>query len=177
VLFFQEGVLFVENKSVIFRPIAMDDFDEVLIWSKDDAFCLANDWELNRDSKELYNWWLMCVENQATEFIRMGMEWNNRLIGYADLAHIRGNTAELGIAIGDSTLWGKGIGTLAADQWIKYASKAFNLSIFHAETHETNYGSKKMLEKLGFKEMSQNGSEVYKGLETKLIQYQFILQS
>ncbi len=63
------------------------------------------------------------------------------------------------------------------DQWIKYASKVFNISIFHAETHETNCGSKKMLEKLGFQEISQNGSEVDKGLETKLIQYQFILQS
>jgi [ribosomal protein S5]-alanine N-acetyltransferase len=172
---FSEGMMFVENKTVIIRPISKDDFNEVLYWSKDDAFCLANDWELNRNPDELGNWWARCVDNKATDFIRMGIEWDNQLIGYADLAHISGNTAELGIAIGNSALWGKGIGTVAADQWITYASKAYNLSIFHAETHETNFGSRKMLEKLGFQEISRNGSEVYKGLETKLIQYQLIL--
>jgi [ribosomal protein S5]-alanine N-acetyltransferase len=40
----------------------------------------------------------------------MGIDLEERLVGYADLACIKDNTAELGIAIGESTLWGKGIG-------------------------------------------------------------------
>lgn len=50
-----------------------------------------------------------CINNAAEDFIRMGIEFNEKLIGYADLACIKDNSAELGIAI-ESTLWGKGLG-------------------------------------------------------------------
>jgi [ribosomal protein S5]-alanine N-acetyltransferase len=168
----------VDDKNlIVIRPISIDDFEEVLHWSRDVNFCLANDWQLNRDPKELYDWWLRCVENQATDFIRLGIEWNNRLIGYADLANMEENTAELGIAIGNSKLWGKGIGSLAATQMIKFAFVTFNISSLHAETHETNLRSRNMLEKLGFQEISRIGTESYQGEDTQLIQYRLTLVS
>ena len=83
------------------RPLSIDDFKNVLNWSKDDTFCSANGWEINRSEEELYRWWLHCVNHESEDFIRLGIELEERLIGYADLACIKDNTAELGIAIGE----------------------------------------------------------------------------
>ncbi|WP_223067346.1 GNAT family N-acetyltransferase [Paenibacillus caui] len=168
----------VENnnlQSIKIRPLIINDYGIVLNWSKDDTFCSANGWDKHRSAAELYQWWLHCVNNAAEDFVRMGIEFNEKLVGYADLACIKGNTAELGIAIGESSLWGKGIGIKSAICMMDYASKKLGITIFNAETHETNTRSQKMLEKIGFKEISRIGSEEYLGTESRLIQYRLIL--
>ncbi|OXM14827.1 GNAT family N-acetyltransferase [Paenibacillus herberti] len=95
-------------------------------------------------------------------------------MGYVDLASIKGNTAEIGVAIGESGLWGKGIGVSATKLWMDYASEKLGITVFYAEAHESNIRSIKMLEKSGFKELSRTGMEVYRGEECRLIQ--FVLQ-
>ena len=162
-------------KSIKLRKIAMDDFPDVLKWSKDVPFCKANGWQLNQDEKELFQWWSNCVQNTSDTFLRMGIEYEAKLIGYVDVACIKGNSAELGIAIGDSTLWGKGLGYRAALHMIEFASEKLGITMFDAETHEGNVRSRKMLEKLRFKEISRTGKEVYLGEESRLIQYQLTL--
>lgn len=162
----------VDNSNLIkIRPITEEDYGYVLKWSKNDKFCLANDWDINRNEQELYKWWLYCVNDLPENLIRMGIEMENKLIGYADLACIAGNTAELGIAIGESMLWGNGIGFRSSMCMMNYASSNFGITVFHAETHETNIRARKMLDKMGFKEVSRIGAEEYLGVETKLIQY------
>lgn len=156
---------------ITIRPITERDYEAVVKWSKNADFCRANDWELNRDEQELYKWWLHCVNDLPEDVIRMGIELDNQLIGYADLACIAGNTAELGVAIGESALWGKGIGFTSSRRMMEYASSEYGITIFSAETHETNSRARKMLDRLGFTEVSRNGSEEYAGVETTLIQY------
>jgi len=163
------------DEVITIRPITKGDFDEVLNWSKDPVFCAANDWEKNRSKKELYKWWIYCVENQVDDFIRLGIERGNKLIGYADLAHIKGNSAELGIALGDSKLWGKGIAYKSSLIMMDYAQTHLGITVFHAETHETNVRARKMLKRLSFKELSRIGSEKYLGRECRLIQYRHFL--
>ena len=53
------------SESIELRPLTIDDYEAVLMWSKDDFFCTANGWELNRSSEELYRWWINCVNNKA----------------------------------------------------------------------------------------------------------------
>ena len=77
------------DNSIKIRPLTLKDFDQVLKWSKDDTFCSANDWDKNRDEQELYKWWRHCVNNESKDFIRLGIELENKLIGYADLANIK----------------------------------------------------------------------------------------
>lgn len=154
------------------RPLLITDYESVLNWSKDDSFCSANGWEINRSPEELYTWWLYCVNNSAVDFIRMGIEYKEKLIGYIDLACIKETTAELGIAIGESRLWGKGLGVTSALWMIDYASITLGITTFHAETHKGNIRARKMLEKIGFKEISRVGCEEYLGRIEQLIQYQ-----
>lgn len=159
--------------SVKIRPLSIDNYKIVLNWSKDDIFCAANCWEKNRSEEELYRWWIFCINNDSEDFIRMGIEMEEKLVGYADLACIKGNTAELGIAIVERTLWGKGIGAHSLLCMMDYANEELGITVFHAETHEENMRSRKMLEKIGFLEISRIGSEGYLGRENQLIQYRF----
>ncbi|KGR77272.1 GNAT family N-acetyltransferase [Ureibacillus manganicus] len=163
------------DENITIRPLSMDDYETVLKWSKDEVFCSANSWETNRDADEIYQWWLKCVNVLSDDFIRLGIDWNKQLIGYVDLACINNKSAEIGIAIGERSLWGKGIGFLAAKRMVEYASLKLGVTVFNAETHETNFRSRRMLKKLGFKEISRIGMEEYLGLKTQLIQYKLNL--
>lgn len=157
--------------SIKIRPLSIEDYKNVLNWSRDDIFCAANGWEKNRSEEELYSWWLHCINNISEDFIRLGIEMEGNLIGYADLACIKDNSAELGIAIGERALWGKGIGASSILCMMDYACEKLGITVFHAETHEENTRSRKMLEKIGFLEISRIGHEEYLGRENQLIQY------
>lgn len=167
----------VTNKKLIqLRPITMADFPMVLTWSMDDTFCLANGWETNRDEQELNKWWAHCVTDKAMDFKCLGIEEGNRLVGYVDLACIEGNSTEFGIAIGNRDVWGKGIGSQAALLLFEFALSELGITRFTAETHETNMRSRKLLQKLGFQEVSRNGIEHYLGMDSVLIQYEMIFE-
>ncbi|MER2039840.1 MAG: hypothetical protein ABS944_16965, partial [Solibacillus sp.] len=61
------------NKDTYFlkiRPLSISDYETVLEWSRHENFCLANQWELNREPDEVYSWWHKCVNNTANNFIR-----------------------------------------------------------------------------------------------------------
>ncbi|KPB03282.1 GCN5 family acetyltransferase [Bacillus sp. CHD6a] len=155
------------------RALLIEDFPVVVKWSKDNAFCLANGWAIGRNEDELSSWWDNCVQNPSQTFLRLGILYESRLIGYADLAYIKANSAELGIAIGDSKVWGHGVGTEALKQLMNYATEEFGIEHFDVETHKANTRPRKMLEKLEFMEISRIGSEVYMGIESQLIQYRY----
>lgn len=159
---------------ITIRPLMMDDYQSVFIWSKDEDFCAANGWEQGQHADEIYHWWYNCVNHTPDNFIRMGIEFHGKLVGYVDLADIDGNTAELGIAIGDSAVWGKGIGTQAILSIMDYGSKNFGITCFHAETHEVNHRARKLIEKLGFEELGRTGTEEYMGSTSGLIQYRLM---
>lgn len=162
-------------KELTFRALKLEDFTFVSKWNQDKRFCEANDWPKNRDEDELFRWWNRCIAMQQKDFIRLGIELNQTLIGYVDLAEIKNNSAEIGIAIGDSKLWNVGIGTYAVRKLIDYAKNELGITIFYGETHETNFRSGKMMEKLGFMEVSRIGNETYLGKEVGLVQYRLCL--
>lgn len=148
------------------RRLTIEDFAAVLKWSKDPLFCAANEWK-NRSDDEVYRWWLRCVDIQAEDFIRMGIEYDERLIGYADMASIHNHTAELGIAIGESSLWGQGIGTKAAICMMEYGATQYGITVFTAETRQDNFRAQKMLEKIGFEEVSRLNAFIQYRLDFK----------
>ncbi|MFC4408899.1 GNAT family N-acetyltransferase [Chungangia koreensis] len=152
------------------RPITLEDFPAVLSWSQDKAFCSANDWEMNREPQELFRWWERLVKGIADDFIRLGIEMDGKLIGYVDFTHIIDGSGEFGIAIGDSSLWGQGLGPQAALNAMDFASTTLGITTFTAETHESNLRSRRLLKKIGFVEISRIGSEMYMGEDTRLIQ-------
>ncbi|WP_078393861.1 GNAT family N-acetyltransferase [Shouchella patagoniensis] len=164
-----------ELTALVLRPLLLEDYPVVLKWSKDELFCRANGWELGRDADEVYRWWDLCVHLQSSTIYRKGIELDGKLIGYVDLANSYKGVGELGIAIGETDLWGKGIGQRAARMMIDYMAMGFGITTFKAETNEANERSRRMLERIGFKESSRNGMEEYCGKSGILIQYTFSL--
>lgn len=167
----------VVGQLIQLRTINIDDYIDFFKWSKDEMFCLANGWDTNRSKEEIYDWLLRVVTNKAEDFVRLGIEYDGRLIGYGDLACIKANIAEIGIAIGERFLWGKGIGSCAVTLVMQYGSKMFDVNRYTAETHETNIRSRRMLRNVGFTQKSTIGREWYQGKETKLIQYEIAMKS
>ncbi|WP_342575772.1 GNAT family N-acetyltransferase [Solibacillus sp. FSL K6-1781] len=165
----------INRNEIYLRKLKLEDFNAVVDWSRDDRFCEANGWQKNRDHLELFKWWERCVTNQQKDMIRLGIEYKNRLIGYADLAEFKNNSAEIGIAIGDSTLWNNGIGTQMIKKLLNYANEQFGVTTFYGKTYETNHRFRKMIEKVGFTEESREGTELYIGKEVKLVQYKLEL--
>ncbi|MEA0555157.1 GNAT family N-acetyltransferase [Lysinibacillus irui] len=164
----------INSKGIQLRAITIEDFPSVLKWSKDDRFCSANGWNINSSYEELYEWWLRYVENNSADFVRMGIAYNGTLIGYADLVDMKEQTAELGLAIGDSSYWGKGFGTIATKCMLAFASENNRIDQLLAETHETNWRARAILEKIGFREISRRGSAEYLGETSQLIQYSIV---
>lgn len=80
-------------------------------------------------------------------------------------------TAELGIAIGDSGLWGQGIGRQAGNLLLRHAFENLHLQYVWAEVHEPNERSHALMRKLGFTETSRHGTDEYQGQEVPMVQY------
>ncbi|MGN7477789.1 hypothetical protein ACTHOQ_08025 [Solibacillus silvestris] len=76
-----------ENLSL--RKLRIEDFPIIMKWNEDARFCEANGWDLSRNQEELYKWWQRCVALNSENFIRLGIEYHDVLIGYADLADIK----------------------------------------------------------------------------------------
>ena len=157
--------------AVTLRHLSIDDFPVVLEWSKDEEFCLSNGWETYRNPDELFSWWEYCVRSSSDDFIRLGIDYKDTLVGYVDMVCHDGQTGELGIAIGNRSLWGKGIGIVASEAMMAYVTKEQGITSFIAETHESNQRARRFLEKLGFIETSRIGCEEYKGAASRLLQY------
>lgn len=62
-----------------------------------------------------------------------------------------GRTGELGIMIGDSSFWGKGIGTEACKLLLNYAFDELNLRKVALTVFDNNPGAIRLYEKIGFK--------------------------
>jgi [ribosomal protein S5]-alanine N-acetyltransferase len=153
--------------SVQLRDLQLEDLDTVFVWSRDAEFCLANDWSLEIPEDHLRNHWTGIITESSDNLIRKGITFDGQLIGYADLAEINAleARASLGYAIGDSSLWGQGLGFLGAKLMLELAFKNLKLERVTAEVNAANTRSLRVLEKLGFKlEGVLRQHETYRGV-------------
>jgi [ribosomal protein S5]-alanine N-acetyltransferase len=141
------------RQDVNLRPLQLEDLKTVMLWAKDTEFCLANEWSLEIPEERLTSHWTGIITEISDTLIRKGITFNGQLIGYADLADI--NTfearASLGYAIGNSSLWGQGLGFLGAKLMLELAFENLKLERVTAEVNAANTRSLRVLEKLGFK--------------------------
>ncbi|GAB3059104.1 GNAT family N-acetyltransferase [Salinicoccus sesuvii] len=167
---------YLKLSDISLRPLYHSDFPNVLKWTKDKAFCHANGWALDRSEVELRQWWSNQVDNRDKTFSRKGIEVKGKLIGYIDIALLDKDIAELGIAIGERMLWGKGIGPKVVRHAMDIAHKDLGIITFNAETHEKNTRARNMLKKLDFKEIDSDESEEQFGPSNGTIMYQLKLE-
>ncbi len=153
------------------RTIDLADYETVWTWSLDREFCLANGWTTDLSSDALCDWWRRCVEHPPDNLLRFGIVYRRRMVGYVDLVFMGDGSAELGIAIGESGLWGRGIGSEAIRCTMRCAQSTKGITVFTAETHEANPRAQALLRGTGFRETGRSGQERYRGEWSSLIQY------
>jgi [ribosomal protein S5]-alanine N-acetyltransferase len=149
------------------RALQLEDLNTVRLWAKDSEFCLANEWSLEIPEERLTSHWTGIITESSDTLIRQGITFDGQLIGYADLADINQleARASLGYAIGNSNLWGKGLGFAGAKLMLELAFESLKLERVTAEVNAANTRSLRVLEKLGFQlEGVLRQHETYRGM-------------
>lgn len=145
-----------ENVSV--RLIRQSDITYVLDWSEEQKFCSSNGWKLNRNEEEIHKWWILQVTNDSAECIREGIEFEKRLVEYVDVTFIDEETVELEIAIGESELWGKGIGQQVYNHAVDYV-KGRDMRKIRLSVIRENEPAVRMWKKQGFETIDEEVTE------------------
>lgn len=102
------------------------------------------------------DWWQAIVRDRS----RIGfaiMDDEGRLIGDVELEHIswRIKEAELRIAIGDKTYWGRGFGTEAVLEVLQVAFDGMSLERIYLRVQEDNERAIRSYAKAGFKKIAR----------------------
>lgn len=153
------------------RPLRPGDEEYAVHWGQNTEFCLANDWELNLPPERIRTHWQKLIASTAPNFLRLGIELDGRLIGFVDLAALNAESGELGIGIGESRLWGRGLGWQAGTLLLAHAFCSLGLDHVWAEVHEPNRRSHALMGKLGMRETGREGTDEYQGQMVSMVQY------
>lgn len=152
--------------------MTLNDLGAVIEWSRDEVFCRANGWPVGRTADMITEHWRGILLHPAQDFLRLGVEAGGRLVGFADLAHIRDGRASLGIAIGDRRLWGQGVGIGAARLMLAQAFDGLGLRSVRAQVHETNLRSLTLIRGLGFRPAGAAPEpDMYEGAPVQILHF------
>lgn len=148
------------------RPLTPADFGTVFCWGQDEEFCLATGWTLNLTRAQIERSWGRILSEIGADFLRLGIEAGGALIGYVDLADIEHEVgrAELGIAIGERSLWGRSLGFAAGRLMLEHGFAHLGLTRVTAQVHAPNPRSLALMRRLGFvQEGVLSRHELYRG--------------
>lgn len=162
------------SPKVRLRPMTDADSDAVVRWSQDREFCLANDWTLDLPPEKVRAWLEGILAELPERFLRLGIELDGRLVGYADLADIqdRVGRAEFGIALGERGVWGQGVGTAAGRAMLRHGFHTLGLTRVTAQVHAPNARSLSLMRRLGFRQEGVlRRHEVYRGGVVDVVQF------
>jgi RimJ/RimL family protein N-acetyltransferase len=97
----------------------------------------------------------------------LGIEFEGQLVGYVQLFFIDEyeRRAELGVLVGEKSLWGRGIASAALLIILDYAFTVRNLARVYAEVYGFNQRSLRLMERVGFqKEGILRQHEIHNGV-------------
>ncbi|WP_291425459.1 GNAT family protein [Deinococcus sp.] len=157
--------------SVSLRSLCPGDENYAAQWGQDREFCLSNGWEPGLPAGRIQAHWRGLITAPPSQFLRLGIVHNGVLVGYTDLADLVAVSGELGVAIGESRLWGQGLGTAAGQLMLRHAFGVLRLERVWAEVHEPNRRSHALMQRLGFVEIGREGTDLYRGQTVGLVQY------
>lgn len=135
-------------------------------WGQDREFCLASGWTPDLPAERVRAWWARILGDERADFLRLGIELDAQLVGYADLADIEDTVgrAEFGIVLGERNLWGRGLGRIAGRLMLAHGFKQLGLSRVTAEVHAPNARSLALMKRLGFRQEGVlQRHELYRG--------------
>ena len=105
-----------------------------------------------KNEQDEYEWYESVRKNPNIYVFAVRRQDNDTLVGSASLFDInwRVRKCTFGIALGDPTVWGKGLGTDATRVIVGYAFQELNLNRVQLDVYEFNERARKAYEKVGF---------------------------
>lgn len=141
----------------------MDDANTVAGWSTDPMFCRAADWTLGLGPSEHLAFQTRLIAAPPPDLVRLGAEFEGRLVGYVALQGAQVARRELGFVIGERARWGRGLGTAAASAGLRHGLSVMGLWQIWAEALDANAASIRVLERLGMRETGAGDPGAYPG--------------
>lgn len=155
--------------NVTLRAFQAGDEEAAVRWSRDRAFCEANEWTPDLSADVVRECWQQ--RGVTSPHLQM-IEVDGEVVGYAEWQDLAAGEAELGIAIGDSGRWGQGIAAQAGRLMLAWAFTELGLERVWAEAHAPNVRSLALLRKLGFDELGPHGEAEYQGRTVPMVQFE-----
>ena len=104
----------------------------------------------------------------------LAVEFEGVHVGNAGVKNISNGEGEIWYYIGDESWRGRGIATILVAELIEYSRSIFDLKAIYARVLESNVGSRRVLEKNGFR-LAYDNFGFYKG--TLMLKYERVVQS
>ncbi|MDB5045670.1 MAG: acetyltransferase [Deinococcus sp.] len=157
--------------AVTLRPLHPGDEQAAVRWAADPEFCLAAGWTPHLAPCLISKHWKRLIAGADPDFLRLGVEEDGALLGYVDLANRQTHTAELGVAIGERTQWGRGLAAQACNLLLAQAFGPLGLTTVRAQVHAPNTRSHRLMLGLGFTVMGSGEPELYRGEWVEVVCY------
>lgn len=169
----------IESQRILLRPLSVEDAETVFRnWTSDEEIAKYMRWDLHEKVEETKEWLKMEEENilrednytwgfvlkETNELIGSGGIFFNETHGYFELGY---NIMK--------KYWGNGIVTEASKEILKFGEKELNIKKFFCAHAIENIGSKRVIEKLGFKYLKNGEYESFSG-KKKYITRDYILE-
>lgn len=139
----------VPESAVAQRLMRPGDEAAAVRWAADAVFCQAADWTPGLAARVVRRHWQTLMAGQDPGFRRWGVTLDGQLVGYVDLANLTPASGELGVAIGERALWGRGVASAACRLLLEEAW-ARGLTHVTAEVQAPNERSHGLMRSLGF---------------------------
>ncbi|GGK14450.1 N-acetyltransferase [Deinococcus malanensis] len=139
-------------------------------WAADPLFCQAASWTVGLSPRVIRRHWAALIAGTQADFRRWGVTLDARLVGYVDLANLSTLSGELGVAIGERSLWGQGVARRACELLLQEAWE-LGLHTVTAEVHRPNMRSHALMRRLGFQQCGIRRPEPYYGVPVAVVQY------
>lgn len=139
--------------SIYLRPLQIADAQTSYRWRNNpDVWKLTGSKPDKYITPEMETAWLNGVLKRGTEArFAICLKTDDRYIGNIHLQNIAGKQAEFGgLFIGETSLWGKGIGTQATTLLLAHAFLSLNLDSLYGFVRKEHDASLAMLKKTGF---------------------------
>jgi RimJ/RimL family protein N-acetyltransferase len=164
----------ITGDRVYLRAFGREDIDEdYLSWLNDrDVVRYSNQRFINHSRQSCLNY-LESFTGSANLFLAIVSNDTERKLGtmtmYQSLPH---KTVDIGIMIGDKSVWGKGLGLEAWNLAMSYAFNSLGVRKVTAGTSSENKGMIRIMEKAGMQfEACRSRQEIIEGNEVDVLYY------
>lgn len=143
------------NDSVYLRELNLKDAQTSCKWRNNPEIWKFTKFRpLTEVTLETETKWLKKVLSNKNEYrFAICLKENDRYVGNIQLINVNEKDAELHVFIGETTLWGKGIGKSAVIKALDFAFDELCLNKVKLEVHNENTNAKKIYDSLGFKQV------------------------